>query len=101
MLRRPLTIMLKEEKLDFKLGIIARPGAALANKTGSFRSEIPVFKLDKCTGCDLCIYYCPEGVVFGDKKTKKYSFDEDYCKGCGICAEECPAKDIDMVLVEK
>ncbi len=87
--------------MDFKLGIIARPGSALSNKTGSFRSEIPVFKLDKCTGCDLCIYYCPEGVVFGDKKTKTYSFDEDYCKGCGICAEECPVDDIDMLLVEK
>ena len=101
MLRKLLTIILKEKKLDFKIGIIARPGAALANKTGSYRSEIPVFKLDKCTGCDLCIYYCPDGVVFGNKKTKIYSFDADYCKGCGICAEECPVKDIDMILVEK
>lgn len=101
MLLRLRTIILKERKLDFKLGIIARPGSALSNKTGSFRSEIPVFKHEKCTGCDLCIYYCPEGVVFGDKKTKTYNFDDDYCKGCGICAEECPVDDIEMFLVEK
>jgi len=100
-LPRLLLTMLKEIKVDFKIGIIALPGAALANKTGSFANEMPVFKLDKCTGCHLCVYYCPEGVVYGDKKAKIYGFDEDYCKGCGICAEECPVHDIDMLLVEK
>ena len=87
--------------MDFKIGIIALPGAALANKTGSFANEIPVFKRGKCTGCHLCIYFCPEGAVYGDKKTKIYDYDSDYCKGCGICAEECPVDDIEMVLVEK
>lgn len=87
--------------MDFKYGIISLPRAALSNKTGSFANERPHFKRDKCTGCNLCITFCPEGVVYGDKKTKIYDFDVDYCKGCGICAEECPVDDITMVLVEK
>ncbi|MCL6120188.1 MAG: 4Fe-4S dicluster-binding protein [Candidatus Acidulodesulfobacterium sp.] len=87
--------------MDFKVGIISMPGAALSNKTGSFANETPVFKHKTCTGCNLCIYFCPEGVIYGDKKTKIYDFDPDYCKGCGICAEECPVDDIEMVLVEK
>lgn len=87
--------------MDFKIGIIALPRASLLNKTGSFANEIPVFKHEKCTGCNLCLHYCPEGSVYGDKKTKVYDYDMDYCKGCGICAEECPVGDIDMILVEK
>ncbi len=87
--------------MDFKLGIIALPGAAVSNKTGSFANEVPVYKNKKCTGCDLCIYFCPEGVVYGSKKEKKYGYDPDYCKGCGICAQECPVDDIEMILVEK
>ncbi|MHB8232642.1 MAG: 4Fe-4S binding protein [bacterium] len=87
--------------MDFKIGIIALPGAALSNKTGSFANENPVFINEKCNGCNLCVIFCPEGVVYGDKKTKIYDYDADYCKGCGICAEECPVGDIKMVLVEK
>ena len=41
-----------------------------------------------CNDCDLCVTFCPEGVlkrVGGDLR-----FDYAYCKGCGICVTECP-----------
>lgn len=76
-------------------GLIALPGSSTANHTGSWGTEHPRFLLEKCTSCDLCVVYCPEGIVVKLGK-KNYEFDADYCKGCGICAEECPVNDIVM-----
>ena len=47
-----------------------------------------------CNECDLCITYCPEGVLkrVGDS----LEFDYGYCKGCGMCVAECPRNVIFM-----
>ena len=76
-------------------GLVAQPGSSAANRTGGWRTERPAFLWDACTGCDLCILYCPEGIVEKVGKNR-YDFDLDFCKGCGICAEECPVGDIVM-----
>lgn len=77
---------------------IAKPGTSRENKTGSWRTFRPKWLHDKCTGCGLCVAFCPEGCVEGGGKGKEstYKANLDYCKGCGICAEECPVKDIVM-----
>ena len=72
------------------------PGSSKANKTGSWRTNKPIFKHVTCNDCRICVMVCPDGVIFGEDK--KYWADMDFCKGCGICAEECPVKDIDMEL---
>ncbi len=77
-------------------GLYGEPGASLVYKTGSWRSNRPIFVQEKCTGCRMCQIVCPDGVVYALDK-KKYSCDLDYCKGCGICAQECPVGDIKMV----
>jgi len=41
-----------------------------------------------CNECDLCITYCPEGVL--KRVGHQLVFDYAYCKGCGICVTECP-----------
>jgi 2-oxoacid:acceptor oxidoreductase gamma subunit (pyruvate/2-ketoisovalerate family) len=41
-----------------------------------------------CNECDLCITYCPEGVL--KRVGHALVFDYAYCKGCGICVTECP-----------
>jgi 2-oxoacid:acceptor oxidoreductase gamma subunit (pyruvate/2-ketoisovalerate family) len=41
-----------------------------------------------CTGCDLCVAYCPEGVVMR-RQGGLPEADYDYCKGCGLCAAVC------------
>ena len=68
------------------------PGWSLDNKTGSWRSMRPVLDRERCTECDLCWLFCPDGAI--DREA--YEIDYAYCKGCGICAEECPRKAIVM-----
>jgi 2-oxoacid:acceptor oxidoreductase gamma subunit (pyruvate/2-ketoisovalerate family) len=41
-----------------------------------------------CNECDLCITYCPEGVL--KRVGHELVFDYAHCKGCGICVTECP-----------
>ncbi|MEZ7890638.1 MAG: 4Fe-4S binding protein [Candidatus Wallbacteria bacterium] len=86
--------------MSLNYGAMLKPGTSRGNKTGNWRSQRPIFKQEKCTGCTTCERICPEGVVFAQDK-KKYSVDLDYCKGCGLCAEECPVKDIEMKMEEK
>ena len=54
----------------------------------------PVVDNEKCTGCGICVTFCPEGTLLLDKG--KAIFDLRYCKGCGICAFECPLEAIKM-----
>ena len=41
-----------------------------------------------CNECDLCVTYCPEGVL--KRVGHDLVFDYAYCKGCGVCVTECP-----------
>ena len=47
-----------------------------------------------CNECDLCVTYCPEGML--KRVGHRFEFDYSYCKGCGICAAECPRNVIVM-----
>jgi pyruvate ferredoxin oxidoreductase delta subunit len=76
-------------------GLVAPPGSSVANHTAGWRTERPRFLWEACTGCNLCVVYCPEGIV-ERVAPKRYAYDLDYCKGCGICAEECPVDDVVM-----
>jgi len=53
------------------------------------------FSCGRCTDCDTCLVYCPEGIIRRDDGG--YLIDLDYCKGCGICVTECPRGAIVMV----
>ena len=69
-------------------------GSFIENKTGDWRTFMPVVDREKCIGCKLCWFYCPEGCI--SMQDEKADVDYDYCKGCGICANECPVKAIEM-----
>lgn len=71
------------------------PGSFVENKTGSWRVYRPEYSKDKCTMCNFCWFYCPEGCIY--RKGDHMEFDMDYCKGCGICANECPVEAIKML----
>ncbi|NNG16540.1 MAG: FAD-dependent oxidoreductase [Gemmatimonadales bacterium] len=47
-----------------------------------------------CNECDLCVTYCPEGVL--KRVGHEFVFDYSFCKGCGVCASECPRNVIFM-----
>jgi 2-oxoglutarate ferredoxin oxidoreductase subunit delta len=60
--------------------------------------EMPMAKIyrEKCKGCELCVYACPQKIL-GMSKTlnkKGYFFaqvqDPGRCIGCGMCALTCP-----------
>ncbi|MFH1445340.1 MAG: 4Fe-4S binding protein [Nanoarchaeota archaeon] len=75
-----------------KAGVVKKPGSAVKNRTGTWRSETPVVT-DSCIGCKICEFYCPEGVIkVVDGKAK---INLDYCKGCMICMEVCSVKAIE------
>jgi len=72
-------------------GVIKKVGSSKEVKTGAWRTFKPIVTV-KCTGCGICVQFCPEGcIAIKDKKTK---IDYDYCKGCLICVNECPVKAI-------
>lgn len=45
---------------------------------------------EKCSGCRLCIFTCPDPNVISIDKVKKVSVNQSRCKGCGLCVVVCP-----------
>ena len=43
---------------------------------------------DLCTGCGLCLEYCPSGAMKMLGETVE--IEEGLCTSCGSCAEACP-----------
>jgi len=86
------------KKSKFKIlpgGLIDKPGSAKSYKTGSWRSERPIWNKNKCIQCLICVNFCPDDAI-PIKNGKRRETNFDYCKGCGICAQECPVKVIIM-----
>lgn len=60
------------------------------------------FRTDRCKACELCVRFCPQGILALDKtmiNPMGYHtisiVREESCSGCGICAVMCP----DLVIV--
>ena len=85
--------------MKLTIGAICGPAGSKANRTGSWRSYRPILSPKTCTGCGLCMTFCPDSCVFPEGES--YCIDYTYCKGCGICAEECPSGAIEMIVEEK
>lgn len=73
-------------KNDFEEVNLGLPGPGEAERC---------FSCGRCTSCDTCLVYCPEGIIFRDGVG--YSIDQEYCKGCGICVAECPRRAMEMI----
>ena len=79
---------------------IPEAGNSVYNETGGWRSMVPVIDSEKCTGCMLCYFYCPDASIIVEDG-KATGVDLAHCKGCGICAKECPDDAIVMKTDEK
>ncbi len=86
------------------------PAGAVANPFGRIMSHIPkkawlrpLFDLDLCTACGICIDACPvhalDPVLQRVRDLHPYPLlaREPDCMGCGFCAEDCP---VDAVIME-
>lgn len=56
-----------------------------------------IFNRDKCKGCELCVSFCPKGILSMDPEkvnARGYHpaaiFDQESCIGCRSCALMCP-----------
>jgi Fe-S-cluster-containing hydrogenase component 2 len=59
----------------------------------SRRLNLPLIRIDKCTGCGLCVKVCPLNVIFLNRRKKK-AYKCDLCAGKPACAEACIPKAI-------
>ena len=56
----------------------------------------PVFREDRCKGCELCTMACPKKIIvmadhFNSKGYRPSTCsDESQCIGCALCARTCP-----------
>lgn len=90
---------MKKKKMAVSIGgVTSQP--TLVNKTGSWRTFRPIVT-EKCTGCSICIDFCPDACIKlidnpnkNSKSKKIVKIDYDYCKGCLICENVCPFKAI-------
>jgi len=81
-------------KMETAAGLVG-PGSFKEYKTGTWKVFHPEYDKEKCTMCNFCWFYCPEGCIY--RKGDHMEYDMEYCKGCGICANECPADALKMV----
>jgi len=79
---------------------IPEAGNSIYYETGGWRSQVPQIDSEKCDGCLLCYFYCPDASIIVECG-KATGVDLAHCKGCGICAKECPQKAIVMQPEEK
>jgi pyruvate ferredoxin oxidoreductase delta subunit len=79
---------------------IPEAGNSVYNETGGWRSQVPQIDSEKCDGCLLCYFYCPDASIIIECG-KAAGVDLAHCKGCGICAKECPKHAIVMKPEEK
>jgi ferredoxin len=56
-----------------------------------------------CTGCDICVDWCPFGAIKMVKpkgsKEEKAVVDNEKCMGCGICVLKCDFQALSLKLV--
>ena len=60
---------------------------------------------DKCKGCQLCVAFCPKGVLKIDSSFNKLGFhpavvnskNKSKCIGCRFCAIVCPEGCIEVL----
>jgi pyruvate ferredoxin oxidoreductase delta subunit len=76
--------------------MVFEPGNASEYHTGTWKSQRPLWKNEKCIKCGICYIFCPEGCIH-EGADGYFSADMNYCKGCGICAHECWPAAISMV----
>ncbi|MCL6591449.1 MAG: 4Fe-4S binding protein [Firmicutes bacterium] len=75
----------------FKMAVTGCPhncAKATENDLGIMGGILPEWRLENCSGCDLCLNSCPVGAIA--KENGEYRLDETKCIYCSICTSNCP-----------
>ncbi len=65
--------------------------------------ELAVVNQPGCTGCEVCIEFCPVDCILTvpgpdhDQQKKLVEIDLDICIGCKLCVKYCPWETIEMI----
>lgn len=63
----------------------------------------PVFREERCKGCELCKDACPKNIIVMVERFNEKGYhpaacsDAEKCIGCAICAKACPDVVIEIV----
>ena len=71
-------------------GALKNAGMGGACRTGKYEiheAVVPRIDLGDCTGCGVCVKWCPAEAIKVEKK--KVRIDSDKCVGCGECILYC------------
>lgn len=57
-----------------------------------FEESWPISFAMQCRHCDeaVCLYACPTGALYRDRKTDRVLFNSEKCIGCWMCIMVCP-----------
>ena len=78
-------------------------GPAPAAKTKKKPKELAVIDQSACTGCEVCLEFCPVDCIYviagpeQDPRKKLVEIDLDVCIGCKLCVKYCPWETISMI----
>ena len=79
------------------------PAALASTKAKKRPKELAVVNQAGCTGCEVCIEFCPVDCILTvpgpeyNVHKKLVEIDLDVCIGCKLCVKYCPWETIEML----
>jgi len=58
--------------------------------------SIPTIDMERCTGCGLCVEYCPTQAVIM-RQQQPIIHKPRQCAYCGLCEDSCPEDAITLL----